>query len=63
MNAFYINTQTHEVHKSSCSRRPSVNSNLLGYFNYPSEAVNYAKRLGYSNADGCYYCCNSSHTM
>ncbi len=59
---FYINTQTHEVHKSDCDHKPTVNLSTLGSFNYPSEAIAYAKRSGYSNADGCYYCCNQSHT-
>lgn len=59
---FYINTVTHEIHKSTCSYLPVTNRSTLGNFDYPSEAVSYAKRQGYNNADGCYYCCNQSHT-
>ena len=59
---FYINTVTHEVHKSSCDRRPTVNESYLGIFNFPSQAVAHAKSCGYVNADGCAYCCPGSHT-
>ncbi|WP_195483414.1 hypothetical protein [Fusobacterium varium] len=62
---FYINTATHEVHKSSCEyANPSKYPNIvrLGDFSYPSDAVSYARRTGYSNADGCAYCCPQSHT-
>lgn len=59
---FYINTVTHEVHKDTCTRRPSVNEAYLGEFTYPSQAIIAAKHLGYSNADGCAYCCPQSHT-
>ncbi len=65
MSKFYINKETHEVHKSSCDyANPTKYPNIvyLGDFDYPSTAISYAKRNGYSNADGCYYCCNQSHT-
>lgn len=41
---FYINTLTHEVHKSTCDRLPFINRATLGDFTYPSDAVAYAKR-------------------
>ncbi len=59
---FYINQLTHEVHKSTCSYVGYPNVIHLGIFDYPSEAVLYALKNGYSNADGCAYCCPQSHT-
>ncbi len=59
---FYINTVTHEIHKSSCNWRPTVNELFLGIFDYPYKAVSAALSLGYHNADGCAYCCPGSHT-
>lgn len=54
---YYINTVTHEIHKETCSRRPSMDETYLGIFNHPLLAITYAKRLRYSNADVCIYCC------
>ena len=62
MTNFIINTVTQEVHKITYSWKPTVNIHDLGYLDYPSEAVTKAKSLGYSNADGCAYCCSQSHT-
>lgn len=59
---FYINTNTHEVHKHFCKHVNNPNLIELGHFNYPSEAVTAAKKAGYSNADGCAYCCPRMHT-
>lgn len=54
---YYINTVTHEIHKETCSRRPSMDETYLGIFNHPLLDITYAKRLRYSNADVCIYCC------
>lgn len=59
---FYINTVTHEIHKETCSRRPSIDETYLGIFAYPSLAITNAKRLGYSNPDVCSYCCPQLHS-
>lgn len=59
---FYVNTVTHEVHKENCSWKPTVNFSCLGVFDYPYQAVAAAKKAGYSNADGCAYCCPGMHT-
>lgn len=61
---FYINKVSHEVHKSICEYVDSYkypNVILLGSYDYPSEAIRAAKSKGYSNADGCAYCCPGSH--
>lgn len=51
-----------EVHTTTCEHLPeSWNKVKLGWFENGIEAVNYAKNNGYSNADGCYYCCNEAH--
>ena len=50
------------VFKEVKKQLPNENIVYLGDFDYPSAAISYAKRNGYSNADGCYYCCNQSHT-
>lgn len=62
---FYINIQTGEVHKETCEyANPAKYPNIkfLGIFNYPSEAIRYAKNQGFYNADGCAYCCSTAHT-
>ena len=61
MTNFIINTVTQEVHKVTCSWKPTVNDYDLGNFTYPSEAIRNAKTLGYLEADGCAYCCPQSH--
>lgn len=47
---FYINIQTGEVHKETCEyANPAKYPNIkfLGIFNYPSEAIRYAKNQGF----------------
>lgn len=56
---FYINTNTHEVHKHFCKHVNNPNLIELGSFNCPSEAVTAAKSKGYGRADTCYHCCES----
>ena len=52
----------HEVHQLTCSHLPFMrNCITLGYFNDAVEAVAYAKCQGYSDADGCAYCCGEAH--
>lgn len=51
-----------EVHTISCFRKPLMNNQIeLGVFSDAIEAVAYAKRIGYSDADGCYYCSSEAH--
>lgn len=63
MTDFYINTETHEIHKQTCKCTKSQHSNIkfIGTFASPSKAITSAKSQGYKEADGCYYCCNSYH--
>lgn len=61
-------TLYYEVHQSprtNCSSPDypaSYNQNDLGWHIDCSSAIIKAKRLGYTNADGCYYCCNDCHS-
>lgn len=51
-----------EVHTTTCLHLPKMtNWDNLGYHSNEIEAVNYAKRNGYPNADGCKYCCPLAH--
>lgn len=51
-----------EVHTTICNHLPEYqNRRNLGSFANTKEAVAYAKRNGYSNVDGCYYCSNEAH--
>lgn len=65
---YYVHTSTdaqgdHEVHTSECVRLPTPgNRRYLGDFSSCVYAVNEAKRLGYTPANGCYWCCPSCHT-
>ena len=74
MPSYIINTNAqpngdNEVHvtpRSSCTspRYPNPENQWhLGYHATCHEAVSKAKRLGYSRADGCYYCSYSCHTQ
>lgn len=52
-----------EVHTIECFRKPLASNQIeLGVFSDAIEAVAYAKRIGYSDADGCYYCSSESHS-
>ena len=59
---YYINKETHEIHISNCGHLPTVNKKQLGDFFNCYQAIVYAKSVGYSNADGCYYCNEEYHT-
>ncbi len=64
---YYVNTNAqangdHEVHAEGCSFIPSnQNRRILGYYNNCQDALNEAKRLGYTRVDGCYWCANACH--
>lgn len=68
MATYYINKAKdsngkNEVHKSTCYwLSQATNIQRLGEFNNGIEAVNYAKRIGYSTADGCKHCAPEAHT-
>lgn len=51
-----------EVHTTSCGHLPLFKNQVsLGWHSDAVAAVAYAKRLGWKNADGCYYCCEKAH--
>lgn len=52
-----------EIHKTNiCGHLPALQNRVnLGYFSADDEALRYARRIGYSDADGCYYCCEEIH--
>ncbi len=52
-----------EVHnETTCSHLPATyNRKTLGNFSNEIDAVSYAKRIGYTNADGCAHCCPLAH--
>ncbi len=57
------NHNCNEVHTSTCYRAQNIKEyEKLGIFNNENEAVAYAKKHGYPNADGCFYCCPNAHT-
>lgn len=66
MTIYYVNKNAqangdHEVHTSICSHLPDSNNRIyLGIFSTCKEALAEAKKY-YSQADGCYYCCNECH--
>lgn len=59
---YYVNEDTHEVHRETCDYVSYPHVIFLGIYDYPSQAVAAALREGYSNADGCAYCCPTCHT-
>lgn len=65
---YYLNTKPqpngdYEVHTEDCSYLPNaLNRIYLGYYSDCMDAVNAAKRLGYTKANGCYWCSYSCHT-
>ena len=65
---YYVHTQTdqlgdHEVHTEQCTHLPPVlNRRELGNFLSCEGAVREAKRLGYTRANGCYWCCRLCDT-
>lgn len=51
-----------EVHTTSCGHRPDAyHSVSLGWHADAVDAVAYAKRNGYPDADGCYFCSSEAH--
>lgn len=66
-NSFYINknaqpTGEHEIHKFGCSYLPSdENRVFLGYFDSFEDANQAAIKAGFSNVDGCAFCCPEGH--
>ncbi len=51
-----------EVHTTFCGHLPAVyNQVSLGWHADAVDAVKYAQRNGYPQADGCYYCCSEAH--
>ncbi len=55
-------TGEHEVHQTTCERRPEfANQQHLGSYQNCHQAVHAAKNY-YSNVDGCFFCCNPCHT-
>lgn len=67
MANYIINTgktdgKYHEMHKTTCNHLPySWNQKDLGYHSSDVKALEYAKSIGYSDADGCAHCCSSVH--
>ena len=51
----------HEVHQTDCVYRPTVSVIDLGYHSDCHSALAKA-RQHYSDADGCYHCCNPCHS-
>jgi len=55
-------SRDNEVHTSSCSTlNYATNLKDLGFFYTCHGAVARARELGYTNADGCYFCCRDCH--
>ncbi|MEH2957578.1 hypothetical protein [Candidatus Merdisoma sp. JLR.KK006] len=51
-----------EVHTTTCTYKPSYqNQHDLGWHADEIDAVAFAKKNGYPDADGCYYCCERAH--
>lgn len=55
---YYINIETHEVHRrGGCNRMPYLSNRAsLGVFLSFPEAIREAWRMGYGEADACAYC-------
>lgn len=58
------NNEIHNLNSyPSCGHLPKPeNQVLLGNFSTDKQALEYAKKNGWKNADGCYYCCKDAHT-
>lgn len=51
-----------ELHQTTCSWKPEVANQVnLGYHSTNKDALDYAKSIGWNNADGCYHCCPDIH--
>lgn len=68
MPNYYVHTRKdaqgdYEVHQERCSHMPlPQNRKPLGIYASCRDAVQAAKRLGYSPANGCFYCSRECHT-
>ena len=68
MTSYYVNKNQqangdHEVHTDSCRFLPLTQNRVsLGNFTTCAPAVQEAKRLGYSRANGCRTCSIACHT-
>lgn len=68
MRKYYINKTPdnngkNEVHTSDCFWLSIASkTEYLGEHNNAIEAVSFAKRNGYSSADGCKFCSPEAHT-
>lgn len=74
MDSYYLNKSTSEIHKlhSINEEKCNVDSFILGFnkdnflclgeFLNSEDAILKAISLGYSNADGCKYCNEKTHT-
>jgi hypothetical protein len=64
---YYINLNPqengdNEIHTADCSYLRLVkDKKFLGDFSNCYDAIIMARRMGYPNADGCYYCSKSCH--
>lgn len=68
MKKYYINKATdnnskNEVHTADCYWLTLANNKeYLGEFKNATDAVSYAKRIGYTSADGCKFCSSEAHS-
>ncbi|MFV0380360.1 MAG: hypothetical protein ACK5KQ_06025 [Anaerorhabdus sp.] len=60
MRKFYMNSKSHEVHKSDCRYCNPETQKYLGEFKFPYLAVREGKKT-YDDADGCKNCCPRSN--
>lgn len=58
---YYIDCATEEVHESKCPNMPLLNKINLGKHTTAPKAVKVALSKGFTNANGCDYCCSSAH--
>lgn len=67
MIQYIINKNTdekgfNEVHTTKCGYKPYPSNQVdIGLHIDEISAVNYAKSIGWYNADGCKYCCPKAH--
>lgn len=69
MKHYYINlnpqpTGEYEIHTDECIYFKLINrKEYLGYFKNARCAKLAARIKGFTNADGCHYCCNEADSM
>ncbi|MDD6195003.1 MAG: hypothetical protein PUB19_08905 [Lachnospiraceae bacterium] len=62
INIHKTDGQYNEVHTTDCAYRPRVeHQRTLGWHADGVDAVNYAKKNGYPDADGCKHCSPEAH--